>query len=290
MYFIVAIFSAVFLFAPFGCNKQTPAPAKPDKPIVLTTIPPYAYFIQRIAGDTVTAQVLVPPGWDPHLFEPAPKQMQSLSQASIWLKTGEPFEKKMATVLKEKNPHLVMIEMWKGLPLLSQNVECQHCHHEEMKDLHVWLSPRLAQLQAKVIADALVNLLPEHRQHFAQGLATLLDDLARLDQHLSQLLQPFKHQSILVSHPAFAYFCKDYSLIQLSIEVEGKEALPRDITQTVKIAERKHVRSILAQPQYNQKGATLIAQKLQLPIYQIDPYSRDYLENLRHLGEIIAYP
>jgi zinc transport system substrate-binding protein len=287
---LAALFSLlILLLIPTGCSKEIPEPPQ-DKPIILTTIPPYAYFVQRIAGDTVAIQVLVPPGWDPHLFEPAPKQVQKLNQASMWLKTGEPFEKKIATVLKEKNPNLISVDVWKGFPLLSQSIECDHCHHDDTKDLHVWMSPRLAQIQAKTIADALINLLPEHRQHFAKGLATFLDDLARLDQNLTDLLRPFKSQSILVSHPAFGYFCKDYDLKQLAIDIEGKEALPRDVAQTIKLAEKQHVRSILTQPQYSQKGAELIAKKLHLPIYQVDPYSRDYLENLRHLGEVIAYP
>jgi zinc transport system substrate-binding protein len=36
---------------------------------------------------------------------------------------------------------------------------------------------------------------------------------------------------VLVSHPAFGYFCKDYDLEQISIEVEGKEPRPKDVSE-----------------------------------------------------------
>jgi zinc transport system substrate-binding protein len=96
-----------------------------------------------------------------------------------------------------------------------------------------------------------------------------------------------KGEAILVSHPAFGYFCRDYNLVQLSIEYEGKEALPQKISNTLKQAENIPVRCVITQAQYSAKAAELIARKLQLPIFLLDPYAENYLENLQHLAALI---
>ena len=46
----------------------------------------------------------------------------------------------------------------------------------------------------------------------------------------------------------------------------------------------------LALPQYNNKGAQLIAEKLHLPVHLIDPYSSEYFETMRKLAHLIADP
>ena len=80
-----------------------------------------------------------------------------------------------------------------------------------------------------------------------------------------------KGRAILVSHPAFAYFCQDYALVQLSVEVEGKDPLPKDVTEILQKAKNYNIQSVLLEPQYSNKGAELIAQSMHLPTHMVDP-------------------
>jgi len=97
-----------------------------------------------------------------------------------------------------------------------------------------------------------------------------------------------KDRAVLVSHPAFGYLCNDYHLTQISIEHEGKDPLPQNIAQTLKMAKEHRVKNVLIQPQYNNKGAEMIAEMLKLPVFMLDPYSSDYIANLRHIAASIA--
>jgi hypothetical protein len=45
---------------------------------------------------------------------------------------------------------------------------------------------------------------------------------------------------------------------------------------------------VLTEPQYNNKGAMLIADKLEVPVYQIDPYSEEYFAMMRHITKLIV--
>jgi len=285
----LVIFPFLFLFA---CGKVHEKKEEEKKPIVLVSIPPYAYFVERIAGETVAVETLVPPGSNLHLFEPTPKQVEMLSKSKLWISLGEPSEKKVLLVAQEQNPTLTILDLTQNIPLLAMSEDtCSSHHHDhshEGKDRHIWLSLRLAQGQATCITEQLIALKPEHRQFYQQNLTLFLQDLHSLDQKILAQLEPFAGQAILVSHPAFGYFCKDYGLIQLSIECEGKDPRPQDLAHTLEQAGQKKVRLILTQAQYNNKPAILVAEKLHLPIYLVDPYSKDYLRSIEQLAQLIS--
>jgi zinc transport system substrate-binding protein len=282
----------LLLLATAACQKKE----KQTAADVLVNISPYAYFVERIAGDTIRVETLIPQDTSPHLYEPTPQQLERVKQAQIWFRLGEMQEKKILQVLKEQNPTLIDVDLCFGIALLSmQDDSCcgNHSHEEkdhvhEGKDRHVWLSPKLARYQVKKIAKTLIERYPEHTQLYLQNAAALIDDLNTVDEDIRLKLEPFKNQAILVSHPAFAYFCRDYKLLQLSVECEGKDPRPQDVARLLRLAKEHEVRSVFIQAQYNNKGAELIAHNLGVPIYLVDPYAGDYINNLIHISTLIA--
>jgi zinc transport system substrate-binding protein len=279
---------AIGLILVGGCQRRSPATAKPT---VLVSIPPYAYFAERIGGTEIQVISLVPENANPHIYEPKPQQIHSLNGAQLWCRLGDPADQKIYSVLKEQNPNLIIVEMTKGIELLStcDEDDSHHCD-EEGKDLHIWLSPRLMKKQAETIAQGLIQAFPENQISYRERLQAVLRELDQLDQEITALLAPRAGDAILVSHPAFAYFCLDYHLVQLSIETEGKDPLPQQITSLLAQAKQHHVTAVLLQPQYSNKGATLIAKQLSLPVATVNPYAADYMENLRLIAQVIAQP
>jgi zinc transport system substrate-binding protein len=277
-----------------GCKRPSEAQALAAVPVVLVSAPPYLFFVEKIAEDTVRARSIVSLGADPHHFEPTPKQVAEASHAVAWFQIGEPFEKKLYTVLKEQDPSLAAVNLTHGVPSLSpangdlcRGRERGELREEEI-DRHMWLSPKLAMQQAEKIASTLSALFPEHASFYRENTQDLLDELTALDAEIASMLRPFKGDAIIVSHPAFAYFCQEFGLVQLSVECEGKDPLPQDIAHLLRRIEGCRVRCVLIQAQSNNKGAELIAQRLHVPVYTVDPYSRDYSENLRQIAFHIA--
>lgn len=272
----------------FGCTKKEPVSEKPN---LLVTIAPYAYFVERIVGNTADVTTLVPPGVNLHVYEPTPRQVERALQALIWFRIEEPLETKVVQVFKEQKPETKIVNLQEGLDLLSDHeaVELSPCigHHHD-KDLHTWLSPKFALKQAGVIAKNLIALFPENKALYETNFNQLSQDLRILDQTLSTVLKPYKGEAILVSHPALGYFCHDYDLIQLSVECEGKDPRPKDIEKILQKTRTYKVRCALLQAGFNNRGAMLIGEKLQLPIYQIDPYAENYLKNMQEIAGHIA--
>lgn len=258
-----------------------------SSPSIFVSLPPYAYFVEKIGGDNLKVEVLVPRGTNPHMYEPSPQQVSEIAHASLWLRSHDPFETKLLDVLKEQSPQLEIVDLTEGLSLIGEDHHCCHHHHETL-DLHVWLSPELASKQAKIIEAALSRLFPEKAPQFQQNLQVLLDELNQLDQALTLQLKPFSDKTLLVSHPAFGYFCNRYHLKQLSLEQEGKEPLPQDILHTLEQAKASNTHLILTQPQYSNKAALLVAQKLNLAAHEIDPYQKDYPNMMHELADLIA--
>ncbi len=270
-----------------ACAKKNQTSAAPSKPIVLVSIAPYQMFVERIAKGLVDVRAIVPQGANAHSYEPTPRQVESIRESSLWFRIGEPFE---TPLLKLFEAPQKIIDLREGVDLIhTHEMSCSHCHMDH-QDRHIWMSPKQAKTQAAAIAEMLKELLPEHTAAFEENLQALLCDLEALDAEIRQALSRVKDGVILVSHPAFGYFCRDYELEQLSVEYEGKDPRPRQLEAILRKAISHRPEAAIALPQHNNKGAQMLAEELRLPIKLIDPYSPDYFETMRALAEWIATP
>jgi zinc transport system substrate-binding protein len=260
-----------FLFV--SCEKKNTCTEQ--KASIIVSLPPYTYFVERIVSDSLSVAPLIPVGSNPHLFEPTPKQVACMNTAKLWVRCRESFENKILKIVKEQNPNIAILDLFEEIA-------------DEEEDRHLWLSPKRAKKQAQAIAEALVLLYPSNEAYYRENLTQFLNELDALDKEISFLLAPLKGRAILTSHPAFGYFCEDYGLIQIAIECEGKDPLPQNLQETLRLAQQHKVARVLLQPQHNNKGAELMASYLHLPAEVIDPYSSNYLSNLRALAYLIG--
>jgi zinc transport system substrate-binding protein len=274
----------LFLFVLFGCHTSSTDQKK--KHLVLVSLPPYGYVVEKIAGPTVTVKNLLPLGANLHDFEPTAKDLTSLLQADLWFSNGDLFEEKICEAMSHTKNSFVKIDLSQNLELLA--VPGQHHSKNEQKDKHLWLSPKMLQKQTLAITSALEKIYPEHKDFYQKNCKSLLDELAHLDEEISSLLAPYKGKAILVSHPAYTYFCHDYSLEQISIEYEGKELSAKKLGEIWNLSREKNIKLVLLQNYHNNKGAAFIAQKLDLSTYMLDPFSSDYITFMQNLSQLIS--
>lgn len=254
---------------------------------VLVSVAPYKNFVEKIAGNTVKVGLMVPAGASSHTYEPTPKETLAASKADAWFLIGETFETRAGRAIKSYHPDIVFFNLLEGVDLIKSGPH-SCCCHPSCNDLHVWLSPRQAAIQAKMIAAGLSQLYPENKELYTRNLDKLLAEFTQLDQQISQELAPLKQRWILVSHPAYAYFARDYNLQQLSIEFEGKDPTPRQLTQVLEQARAHTIKTIFTQIQYSNKGAKLIAEILKGKTVDLDPYAENYFESMRTIAHQIA--
>lgn len=260
-----------------------------ELPYILVSVAPHKYFVEKIAGDTLKVGLIVPAGASAHTYEPSPKQMLRASTASIWFRIGEIFETKAIRAIQDHQPNLKVIDLRQGLDLIGGAEECGHSHcHCNAMDLHFWLSPRLGQIQAETIAKTLIDTYPEHAELYKTRLKIFQQELQKLDEKIKSILTTIPNRHILVSHPAYAYFCRDYDLKQFSIECEGKDPSPQQLTQLLRDARQYKIKTIFIQSQYSNKGARLVAEAIGARVMNLDPYAENVPTSLLEIAQAFA--
>lgn len=258
-------------------------------PSVLVTVAPHKFFVEKIAKNTVQVQLVVPAGASAHTYEPTPKQMLIASKANIWFRTGEPFEKRALQAFKSHHPNMEIVDLRQGLDLISTDNKLSHCTCcPGSVDLHFWLSTRQAQIQTQTISEALSKTFPGYANFYQMNAEVFQQELKDLDKKIQSILTPLQNRCIFVSHPAYAYFCRDYQLEQYSVEVEGKDPTPQQMTKLLNLARQLNIRTIFIQMQYNNKAAKLFADTLGAHLITLDPYSENYITTMLEIAQAFA--
>lgn len=256
---------------------------------VIVSVAPYSYFVKQIAGDKVNVGLFVPLGASFHDYEPSPKQVLTAGKADIWFRIGESFEERAIQALKGHDMSVKIVDLRTGVDLIYADSSggCRCCHSNGA-DLHIWLSPKEAKTQAQTIAATLIEVYPEHRDVFQERLVILLSQLDELNGEIVEILAPLKSRIFLVGHPAYAYFARDYHLQQVSIETEGKDPTPSQLTSLLQLVRTEHLKTIFTQKQYGTKPVRLVADEIGAKIVMLDPYSDDYFVMMRDIATKIS--
>lgn len=277
---VVVTAAAILGFA--ACRPSPPTSGGPLQ--ISVSIAPQRYFVERVGGEFVVVNVMVPPGAEPHTFEPKPQQLQALSQADAYLTIGTEFEAAWLGRMQALHPAMVMVDTTQGierLPLPGRSGGA-------VPDPHIWLSPALVKLQAQTIYQALAALDPPHQPQYQANLAAFMVDIDRLDGEIRQALQGVKHRRFLVFHPSWGYFARDYDLEMITIEVGGQEPSAAELADLIRRAQQARIRVVFAQPQFSQQAARTLAQQIGGDVLLIDPLAADWLDNLRQAAQTFA--
>jgi zinc transport system substrate-binding protein len=157
---------------------------------IMTSLYPLQYFAERIGGDLVKVESLLPPGSDAHTFEPTSKDMIAIAESDLFIYNGlgmESYAEKITKSLEKEDT--IMVEATKGVDVIASShdhseeghhedgesphdeehhedgdgdADHEEAHHHGDYDPHVWLDPNRSITLAKNIRDALIDLHPEH--------------------------------------------------------------------------------------------------------------------------------
>lgn len=264
------------------------------KPIVSVSVPPQAYFVQQIAGDSVEINVIIPPNVDEHNFDIKPQTMQSLEKSSVYFTTGLEIEKILLQKLKD----------YKGINVVSLNEDesMSHSHdthehhdhdhdaheHSHDNDPHVWLNPKLVAVQAEKITEALIKVEPKNSKLYADNLRTFLDRIQKLDSDIKDDLADIKHREFIVYHPSLGHFAEAYAFKQIPIEINGKEPKPKDMQGLIEYAKKERIGIILIQPGFADSLARQIARECGAEVVVINHLSQDWEQEMRKIAKVLA--
>lgn len=283
--FLVLAVAALIYFPPQ--SQPVPSPGEPQPLSVFVSILPQKFFLEKIGGDLVQVSVLVGPGQSPATYEPLPQQMAALAQAPLYFRLGVPFESVWLSQIQGLNPALEVVDTRRGIELRAID-GAREGEARGLKDPHIWLDPLLVKLQARTMAEKLVEYDPQNAPFYWANLASFSQELEELHQELGATFETLKTGQLLVFHPAWGYLLDRYQIEQIPIEVEGKEPGPRALAELIERAQAEGIQVVFAEEQSDPQTASAVARAIGGRVVKLDPLAEDYLNNLRQIAQVIA--
>ncbi|MDD5127080.1 MAG: zinc ABC transporter substrate-binding protein [Dehalococcoidales bacterium] len=255
----------------------TPETAAAERLGVVVTLPPLADFVEKVGGDKVTVSIMVPPGANPHTYEPTPSQMVNVSKSQVYVKvgTGVEFELVWMDKILNQNRELVVIDCSDGVALRNN-------------DPHIWNSPVLAQNMVTNIAEGLARVDAPNSAYYRDNTTRYLRELDALDQAIQEKFAGYANRNFIVYHPAFGYLAADYRLTEIAIEQEGHETTPRGIQESIDLARQLNIRYIFVAEQFPTMQAEAIAREIGGEIVFLNSLPRDYIAGVRSVVDAIS--
>lgn len=244
--------------------------------IITVSIAPFKYFVEEIAGNDFTVNIMVPAGADPHTYEPFPEQINKLRKSAGYISNGYlGFEMNWLDRFYETNPTMKKLSLGDGIdPLASEH------HHEgghmEGADPHYWVSPRCAFVIAASVEKFLIELNPLQKQKYETNFQLLISKIQEVDARAKELFSQLSSKDFMIYHPNLAYIARDYGLEEIPVEFEGKEPTPFRMKELIDRARKDNLRTIFVQLEYDTKNAKAIAGEIGAKIILIDPLSENW--------------
>jgi zinc transport system substrate-binding protein len=252
-------------------KKEAHAPAE-KKLTVVTTLFPLYDFTRAIGGDKADVSLLLPPGIEPHTFEPKPADVMKVNKADIFVFTNEymePWAKSFLNGLPTRD--ITVVDTSKGVTLVKAGPEeahkgehgDQHHHHGGM-DPHIWLDFANAQIMVDNILAGMVAKDPANRDYFTARAAAYKAELTKLDDEFrTGLAGCGKRVFLHGGHYAFGYLAKRYGLQYQSASAVNADAepTPSRMAELVKLMRANGLKYVYSEELLSPRSAETLARE-----------------------------
>ncbi len=204
---------------------------------VVTTLFPNYDFAKRIGGEKAEVTLLLPPGVEPHSFEPTPKDITMINQSDLFVYTGEamePWAEKVAMQSQQAGVYVVDasegIELKEHEHFLGAHDHDDHDHdatkeehedhdhdatkeehethdhdvtkeehddHDHEKDPHIWLDPILAKQMAENILKGFIAKDEKSATYYTENCERLKKELDTLHTDIEAMLKDIPSKTII---------------------------------------------------------------------------------------------
>jgi ABC-type Zn uptake system ZnuABC Zn-binding protein ZnuA len=199
------------------------APVLAASPIVVATTTIVGDVVAQVGGEAIALTVLLPPGADPHAFEPTPQDVARVAEADLVFVNGGGLEAQLEPLLRGAAKRIVSVS--EGVPFRPFGGDSGHA--AEGVDPHVWLDPTNVDRWTEAIERTLIDIDPAGAEGYAARAAAYRQALAALDAWVVQEVAaiPPERRRIIADHAAFGYFAARYGFDQVGAIFPGGSPL-----------------------------------------------------------------
>ena len=260
---------------------------------VLASFYPLYEFTKIVGGERIDVSIIIPPGIEPHEWEPTIQDLQKMQSADMIVINGVDFEP-WITKLVSVNHDILILDTSNGIPLLEKD---KHVFNNKIQnDPHIWLDPVLAKKQIQNIANGLIKIDPQNADYYQENANAYTTKLILLDNKIRNDLSVCLKKDFLAFHDAFSYFAKEYDLNQNTIIGINPSEEPTAVTlqQIVQKAQNLDLHIIFTEEAVNPRVSEVIADEIGGKVLTLSPieiheknsnYIKRMEQNLSNLKE-----
>lgn len=248
---------------------------------VVVSIGPEVEFMKAVGGDRVDVTLMVPSTADVHTYEPLPAQLAEASSAKMYVEVGSSieFETNYMDKIHDSNPNMLVVNASQGIQLIPNTAE----NEEDTLDSHAWVDPKNAKIMVNNIYDGLVKVDPASKDYYEKNRDQYLHKLDELDKNTTELLKD-KQKPILIFHPAFGYYAKDYNITVIGAMINDEEPSPQRLAMLVDTAKQNNIKIVYSEPQYDPKFMQSVASQIGGQVLTVSDLDEHYLENMKNVA------
>ena len=271
---------------------------------VIASFYPLYEFTKQVGQDNVKISLLVPPGIEPHNWEPTITDLQKMYESNLIVINGIGFENWIVNFNAVNSKVSVVDTSYSITPIkvnLENNLEILTDESKEFTtDPHIWLNPITIKVQVQNIANALIELDPENENSYQKNADSYKLELDILDKKIRDELSKCNKKDFFAFHNAFSYFAREYGLNQHTV-LKSMDPLedpsPKDIKEVIDLAKTLETKVIFTEEFVNPKVAQVIADETGSKLLVLSPLefgdeNKTYLErieqNLSNLKEALC--
>ncbi len=229
---------------------------------VVTTLFPLYDMARHIGGDKAEVSLLLPPGVEPHSFEPNPSDVVRINEADIFIYTGKFMEPWAASVIKgAADKKLIVVDASLGTRIISI-VFHDKDEPAGAPDPHIWLDFDNAKTMVRNIERAFEASDREDKDFFAKNAEEYDRRLTELDTAYRGTLSTCKKKEIVYAgHYAFGYLAGRYGLKYVAAQGVSPDSEPtaEDLIKLVNQIKKNHIRYVFYEELTSPKIAETLA-------------------------------
>lgn len=250
----------LFLFLVFliGCNSSSNREQK-TKPHVVATTGMLYDAVLNIVGDRMTAEAIMGPGVDPHLYKATQGDLAKLNQADLIVFNGILLEGKMSEILFKLGRQKPIVAAAESIP---ENLLMQSVDYQDALDPHVWFDVSRWKYVVNEISKNIIRLDSVNHQYYKQNTESYLSQLDSLHSYVSTRIQeiPADQRILVTAHDAFGYFGDAYN-----IQVEALQGMStvadfglKDIANLIDLIIENKIKAIFVETSVSTKSINAV--------------------------------
>lgn len=275
--------------------------AAPAQVRVVASINDLASIAAYVGGEHVQTLAIARPDADVHRVEVLPSSMVRVSRAQLYLKVGLGLDAWADAIIDgSRNSGLQVLDCSEGIEVLekpSGKVDASLGDVHPGGNPHYWLDPGNGAHLARLVAEALGQLVPGSAEAFRARAAEFSAEAEALTAEGRRRIAERGVGRILTYHSSWPYFAQAFGL-SVAGTLEPYPGIPpsaRHLQGLVELTRGQGVAAVLQEPYFSDEASEFLARETGVRVLRVSPScataeAGSYFDHLRELVNLLALP